>query len=169
MLLKQILREPKRNVTQPVWSQERPARKDFPLSCKAGGRFPITRKWRWTVLEFDALGAHFRLMVAYHTEVPLFHMVLGQAVKNDTRVLLRVEYDVAHPNIGWHTHSVCDDVSGVAPGMIVPGGQKRIPSAGSRHRRGNYTLNDDSMNDIIALDIAAQWFRFSYQPPLGLN
>jgi len=121
------------------------------------------------VVEFDALGAHFRLMIAYHTEVPKFQMVLGEAMRADTRVLCRVEYDISHTRFGWHAHSYCDDSFGVEPGIIIPLGQKRIPSANNLHRKTSYVLNGDSMNDIIALDVAAKWFRFSYQSSLGFQ
>ena len=50
--------------------------------------------------------------------------------------------------------------------MIKPLGQSRIPAVHDRHRRNTYTLNGDSMNDNIALSIAAKWFRFSYQSSL---
>lgn len=169
MFLKTIISAPKRNVKGRVWSQEKPARRDFPLSRKQGGRFPITRKWRWTVVEFDVDRAHFRLIVAYHTGVPNFQMVLGEALGSDTRVLCRVEYDVAHSRFGWHVHSFCDDTAEISPGVIKPHGQRRIPAASSYHRRRNYTLNGDSMNDIIALDLASDWFNFIYQKPLGID
>ncbi len=169
MLLKDVIKAPKKNVTEAVWSQEKPQRRAFPLSCKTGGCFPITKKWRWAVVEFEALGAQFRLMIAYHVEVPAFQMVLGEVMKNDTKVLLRVEYDVAHSTFGWHIHSFCEDGSLISSGMIKPLGQRRIPAAKTKHRRGEYTLSGDSMNDIIALEIAAKWFRFSYQPSLRMN
>lgn len=169
MLLKDVIKATKRNVTEAVWSQDKPQRRAFPLSCKAGGCFPITRKWRWAVVEFEALGAHFRLMIAYHVEVPAFQMVLGEVMRNDTKVLLRVEYDIAHSPFGWHIHSFCEDGSLISSGMIKPLGQKRIPEAKTKHRRSEYTLSGDSMNDIIALEIAAKWFRFSYQASLRMN
>lgn len=169
MLLKDVIKARKSKVTEAVWSQEKPQRRAFPLSCKAGGCFPITRKWRWAVVEFDALGAHFRLMIAYHVEVPVFQMVLGEVMKNDTKVLVRVEYDVAHDPFGWHVHSFCEDISLISSGVFKPLGQKRIPAAKTKHRRSEYTLSGDSMNDIIALDIAAKWFRFSYQASFGIN
>jgi hypothetical protein len=169
MLLKDAIRVAKKNVAEAVWSQDKPQRRDFPLSCVARGCFPITKKWRWSVIEFEAEGAHFRLMIAYHVEVPKFQMVLGEVMKNDTKVLIRVEYDVAHSPFGWHVHTLCEDSSSISSGMIKPLGQKRIPAAKTKHRRSEYTLSGDSMNDIIALDVAAKWFNFRYQPSLGFH
>ena len=169
MLLKDVIRAPKRKVTEAVWSQEKPQRRVFPLSCKSGGCFPITRKWRWSVVEFEAESSHFRLMIAYHVEVPAFQMVLGEAIKNDTRVLVRVEYDVAHNPFGWHVHTLCEDSLLISAGMIKPLGQRRIPAAGSKHSRSEYTLSGDSMNDIMALEIAAKWFRFGYQTTFRIS
>ena len=169
MLLKDVIYATKTDVTEAVWSQERPQRRSFPLSRLSGGCFPITGKWRWAVVAFDALDGHFRLMIAYHVEVPKFQMVLGEAVKNDTKVLLRVEYDVAHSPFGWHVHSYCEDSSLISSGMIKPLGQKRIPAARTSHRRSEYTLSGDSMNDIMALQIASDWFRFPYTPSFWTN
>lgn len=120
------------------------------------------------MVAFDALDAHFRLMIAYHVEVPKFQMVLGEAVKNDTKVLLRVEYDVSHSQFGWHVHALCEDSSTISSGMIKPLGQMRVPAARTKHRRSEYTLSGDSMNDIIALEIASDWFGFPYQPTLWM-
>ena len=46
--------------------------------------------------------------------------------------------------------------------MIKPLGQKRIPAAKTRHRRNEYTLIGDSINDTICLKIVADWFRFLF-------
>jgi hypothetical protein len=100
MHLKDVIKATKTNVTEAIWSQEKPQRRVFPLSCTTGGCFPITKKWRWSVVEFKAISVQFRLMIAYHVEVPAFQMVLGEIVKNDTNVLPRVEYDVAHSPFG---------------------------------------------------------------------
>jgi hypothetical protein len=108
-------------------------------------------------------------MIAYHVEVPAFQMVFGEATGNDTRVLVRVEYDVAHNPFGWHVHSFCDDVSLISLGMMKPFGQRRIPIAGAKHRRASYTLKGDSMSDNMALEIASKWFRFPYQTSLGID
>lgn len=169
MLIKDVIKAVKKNVSEAVWSQDKPQRRDFPLSCKAGGVFPITRKWRWTVVEFEALKVPLRLMIAYHVEVPAFQMVLGEVLKGDTKVLVKVEYDVAHHPYGWHVHVFCADTSLISAGMIKPLGQRRIPAARTKHRRTEYTLSGDSMNDIIALEIAAKWFRFKYQPSLRID
>ncbi len=169
MHLREVIKAPKTNVTDAVWSQEKPQRRIFPLSRKTGGCFPLTRKWRWAVVEFETLGSHFRLMIAYHVDLPAFQMVLGEVLKNDTKVLVRVEYDVAHSPFGWHVHSFCGDASLISSGVIKPLGQERMPAARTKHRRTEYTLSGESMNDIIALEIAAKWFRFQYQPSLRIN
>jgi hypothetical protein len=169
MLLKDVVKAPKSGVKVSAWTQDKPQRKVFPLSCKAGGCFPLTRKWRWAVVEFDAIGSHFRVMVAYHVDLPVFQMVLGEALTNDTKVLARVEYDISHSPYGWHVHSNCEDSSQVSAGIIKPLGQRRIPTAGARHRRKEYSLSGESMNDIIALEVASHWFRFGYQQSLSLG
>ena len=88
-------------------------------------------------------------MIAYHLEVPKFQMVLGEVMKNDTKVLIRVKYDVAHSPFGWHVHSFCEDSSLISSGMIKPLGQKRMPAAKTSHRRSEYTLSGDLMNESV--------------------
>jgi hypothetical protein len=94
-------------------------------------------------------------MIAYHVDLPAFQMVLGEVLKNDTKVLVRVEYDVAHSPFGWHVHSFCGDASLISSGVIKPLGQERMPAARTKHRRTEYTLSGESMNDIIALERVA--------------
>jgi hypothetical protein len=84
-------------------------------------------------------------------------------------VLARVEYHGNHPQPGWHVHASCDELALIGFGMMKPLGQTRIPGVHDRHRRKELSLNDDSMNDNIALDIAAQWFRFKHQTSMEFD
>lgn len=78
MLLKNVIYASKTAVTEAVWYQEKPQRRSFPLSCLSGGCCPVTRKWRWAVVAFDAVDGHLRLMIACHVEVPKFQMALAR-------------------------------------------------------------------------------------------
>lgn len=167
MILSEIISREKKNVFVSAWTDEKPKRKDYPLSCKAGGRFPLTRKWRWTTVEFDVSGSSYRIMVAYHKDVPEYQAVLGECDGADTKVIARLEYHGAHPIVGWHIHAVCKDGAEVEAGVMKPHGQRRLPDARSHHRRTKYldgfSLSEESMNDNMALDIAAKWFGFKHQ------
>lgn len=169
MRLRDIILAPKANVTLSEWTNDKPKKRDFPLSLsKRGGAFPLTRKWRWAVVDFDAKGLRFRLLVAYHVEVPEFKAVLGQVVGSDTRVILRLEYHANHPKLGWHVHANCEELDEISLGAMKPLGQARIPGAHDRHRRSGYTVAGNPMNDDMAVDIASDWFCFRHQLTLGI-
>lgn len=168
MNFKEIIRTQKTNVSVSTWSNDKLTKKVFPLSLKKGGAFPLTRKWRWALVEFDVDNQGFRLIVAYHVDVPEFRMVLGQSVGSDTRIVARVEYHLNHSQPGWHVHANCDELDQIGVGMVKPLSQSRIPGVHDRHRRVKYTSMGDSMNDNIALNTAVNWFRFPYQTTLGI-
>lgn len=164
MHLREIIKaKNKTNVTIGPWTGEKPRRKDFPLSRKSGGAYPLTRKWRWTTVEFGTGSAKFTILVTYHIDLPEFRALLGEQVSGDSCVLARLEYHANHPHLGWHLHVNCEDSSTLGAGMVKPLGQLRIPEVHERHRRSDYTLKDDSMNDNTALDVPAAWFRFKHQ------
>jgi len=168
MLLSEIITSEKTDVMISEWSDEKPKRGDFPLAGKSGGRFPLTRKWRWSTVRFNVSGTVFRIMVAYHKEVPEYQAVLGEVTERDTKVIARLEYHASHPEPGWHMHVSCEDTSEIRPGVMKPYGQTRLPAVRSYHRRSEYQLSGDSMNDNLALDIASDWFRFKHQTSLDL-
>lgn len=168
MHLREVIRAVKANVTTGSWSIEKPRKKDFPLSRCGGGAYPLTRKWRWCTIEFEAGGANFRLLVAYHVDLPEFLALLGEQVAGDSRVLARLEFHANHPEVGWHMHVNCEESSTLGVGMVKPLGQLRIPGVHCQHRRGEYTLNGDSMNDNMALGVVCDWFRLPYQPSLAI-
>lgn len=166
MKISDVLKADKTNMRCTKWTDELPKKADFPQSKRRGNRFPLTRKWRWCVTNFSALGKDFAIMVAYHKEVPEYQTVLAEKVGEDTRVLCRFDYHGNHPVVGWHAHSNCGDLAGVEVGMTKPSGQRRIPPVHNLHRRSSYVLGNDSMDDTLAFDIAARRFRLPVTPDL---
>lgn len=167
MRLRDVIREKnKTKVTFGPWSTEKPKRKDFPLSCKSGWCYPLTRQWRWTTVHFDIGKTSYTILIAYHLVVPEFSAILAERVSNDSRVIGRLEYHANHAEVGWHLHANCDEAHIIGVGMVKPLGQLRIPAARSKHSKGKYTLNGDSMNDNMALAIAGDRYRFPYQTSL---
>ena len=109
MNLKEIIAASnKTNISVGPWTDEKPRKKDFPLSRKSGGAFPLTRKWRWATVEFEIGSAKFRLLVAYHIDVPEYMALLGEQISGDSCVLARLEYHANHPHLGWHLHANCE-------------------------------------------------------------
>jgi len=105
-------------------------------------------------------------MIAYHRDVPEYQAVLAESLSNDTRTLARLEYHANHPVPGWHVHGSCGAVDDLDLGVTKPNGQKRFPGVHNRHRKGDYSLEGDSMNDNMALEIAAKKFAFPFTKDL---
>ncbi len=167
MKIAEVIVAQKTNVTFGAWRDDKPRKRDFPMSKRRrGGAFPLTRKWRWCTVEFDALGRKFITMVAYHRDLPEYQAVLAERLPDDTRTLARFEYHGAHPVPGWHIHAACGDVNDLELGVTKPLGQNRIPEVRSKHRRGDFVSEDDSMNDDIALKLAAERYGVPYTPNL---
>lgn len=87
MRVAQIIRAAKSDVVFSAWSDDKLKPKDFPLSKKRGKVHPLTRRYRWQVITFKALGRDYRVLVAYHTLVPEFIATVGEEVGGDCRVL----------------------------------------------------------------------------------
>lgn len=162
----EIVKASKSNVNWGDWTDKKPKKADFPMSKKRGNIFPITRKWRWVTIDFDALGRKFVVFVTYHKDVPEFQAVLAERLPQDTRTLSRLEYHGRHPVLGWHVHACCGDVSELELGITKPKGQKRIPSAHNFHRQAEFTSGEDSMSDTLAFKIAAKRYGLPYNKDL---
>lgn len=162
MKFSDFLRAPKHDLSWGDWSDNKVKKADFPMSKRRGGVFPLTRKYRWCTIKFKALEREFIVMVAYHKEVPEFLTVLAEKVGYDTRTLARFEYHGNHPQVGWHAHAVCGDLTELEVGITKPLGQKRIPAVHNRHRRDDYTWGDESMSDNLAVKTAAIRFGLPY-------
>lgn len=87
---------------------------------------------------------------------------LAEAVDGDSRVIARLDYHANESIPGWHIHANCQSLDDVGCGMTKPYGQLRVPNSRRFHRRGEYTLSGDSMNDNIALCVAFDEFRIPY-------
>lgn len=166
MKISEIVCADKTNVSWGRWGDAKPKKSDFPMSRKRGSVFPLTRKWRWTTVRFNAVSRSFVVLIAYHVDLPEYQAVLAERLDQDTRTLARLEYHGNHPVLGWHLHACCGDVSGLESGVTKPAGQKRIPSAHNPHRRTEYARGQDSMDDTLALKVAAIRFGLPYQEDL---
>ncbi|MGO9742794.1 MAG: hypothetical protein ACLPN5_15045 [Roseiarcus sp.] len=164
MKLTKIISALKTNVSHGLWSDNKVRTRDFCLSKKPGKAYPLTKMWRWRVTTFDACGRKFRLMPAYHKNIPEFSAILGEDIGADCRILARLEFHQSHA--GWHAHVVCGDTDLATPGIVKPSGVRRLPSDGSRHRNISYLTGGAVMNDHIAGLIACDFFRMPAEAPL---
>jgi len=161
MNLTQIVLSEKHNVELGRWQSEPPKKKDFPLSCRSG-KLGLSRQYRWSVTKFTAGERSFRLLTAYHKVVHNYLSYLAEALDGDSRVIARFDFHASERIPGWHVHANCEPIDEVGCGMTKPYGQLRIPHARRPHRRREYTLSGDSMNDNMALRVALDEFRIPY-------
>lgn len=159
-----VVRAPKSKLGFSQWTNEKLRTKDFPLSRKKGKVHPLSRRYRWQIIAFGALGRDFRALVGYHTQVPEFITTLGEDVGFDCRVLARWEFHGSHG--GWHVHSTCGDTDGLSPGIVKPAGTMRIPDKASYHRHTKMLNDGYDMEDAIATAIACSLVGIPYNADL---
>jgi hypothetical protein len=157
MLLIEFIRSDKSILFLGAWGEDKIRTKDFPLSRGKGKTFPLTRRYRWRVSILQACSRKFRLMVAYHTQLPEFLAVLAEDLSGDSRVLARLEFHQSHD--GWHLHPFCDDSDLATAGIVKPLGTIRLPKQGANHRNRTLLGSGDKMNDACADKIVADFFR----------
>lgn len=117
------------------------------------GRFYRLGAYRWRVIRFEALGAAFRLLIAYHGDKEQYRAVLAIEHDRDMAVLAQYEFHGTHP--GWHVLATCDDVDDAPAGMMRHPGQRRLPRARAYHRGVDFRVSSDDK----ALAVAAELFR----------
>jgi hypothetical protein len=133
------------------WDTGKMPRIAFPLS-KSRNRFYRLGAYRWRVVEFNALGHNFRLLVAYRTDKEQFRATLAMEHDRDMSVLASYEFHGTHP--GWHISAACEDMMSVPSGVMRFPGQRRFPAARAFHRRTKFRIN----NDDDAINLAAKVF-----------
>jgi len=164
MRVAKVVGAAKGDVVLSPWSDDKLKAKDFPLNRKRGKAYPITKRYRWQVITFSALGHNFRVLVAYHTLAPEFITTLAEEVGGDCRVLARWEFHGSHG--GWHVHTVCGDTDGLSVGIIKPFGTKRIPDKASYHRHTKMLNDGHGMDDVTASAVACSLVRIGHQPDI---
>ncbi|WP_147276074.1 hypothetical protein [Pelagibacterium lacus] len=164
MRLQQVKISPKTAIKIGAWSDEKLKAKDFPLSRKSGGRYPLTRRYRWQVITFECHSRSFRVLCAYHQQIPEFFAVLAEQSDGDCKVILRVEWHQSHP--GWHIHSVCGHFEDTVSGISSPKQMKRIPDSKSGHRRKTFLNTGHVMGDNVATALACEALGIQYDKEL---
>ena len=153
MRLKDIIKAEKAVVDWGRWrAGGRMPKSAFCLS-KPRGRYYRLGAYRWRVVCFEALGAAFRLLIAYHRGKEQYRAVLAIERERDMAVLAQYEFHGAHP--GWHVLATCDEVDDAPTGMMRHPWQRRLPRARGYHRRVNFRVSSDDK----ALTVAAEFFR----------
>jgi len=154
MRLREIIRIKKTVVDWGEWSDAKMPASAFSMSKRKGGGYRLGAKYRWRVIKFQAAGHNFRILVAFHQEIPNFQALLGMEVGNDMRLIADTSYHGTHP--GWHVHATCDDFKSVPTGVYQGPWIRRFPNAKNFHRLTDYTFDQSDMSDDLALEIVKQ-------------
>jgi len=125
----------------------------FPLSKRRGRSYRLGSSYRWRVITFSALGAKYRLLIAFNLIKEQYRATLAYDQDRDMSVIASYEFHGTHP--GWHLHSACGDISAIPLGTMRGPWQKRIPQPRTPHRRHVFGVSDE----VIALEVAAKFFR----------
>ena len=123
---------------------------------RSRGRFYRLGAYRWRVICFEALGATFRLLIAYHGNKEQYRAVLAIERERDMAVLAQYEFHGTHP--GWHILATCDDVDEAPVGIMRHPWQRRLPRAREYHRRVDFLASSDDK----ALTVATEFFRLHH-------
>ena len=152
MKLRDIIKAPKDVRDWGKWQPGgRMPRTAFPLS-KSRGRAYRLGAYRWRVIQFAALSARFRILVAYNADKEQYRAVLGLEQAGGLSVLAQYEYHGTHP--GWHVLASCGDAAITPAGVMRWPGQVRLPEARAVHSNVAFDIADDNQ----ALDKAARLF-----------
>jgi hypothetical protein len=152
MRLQDIIRADKKVTDNGKWDTGKMPRTAFLLSHRRSRSYRLG-SYRWRVLQFDALGSSFRLLVAYHFAKEQYRAVLAVERDRDMAVLAQYEFHGTHP--GWHVLATCGDIASAYEGVMRYPGQRRLPKARSSHRRQDFGIT----NDNYALTKAARFFQ----------
>jgi hypothetical protein len=132
------------------WESGTMSRAAFPLS-RSRGNFYRLGKYKWRLVRFEALGATFRLLIAFNDRLEQYKAMLGMDIGADTKYLASYEFHGTHP--GWHAIVSCDPVAQLPDGIKTGPWQTRIPRARQWHRRQEFGVTEAN-----AVRIACEFF-----------
>lgn len=133
---------------------------------KTGGKFPLSKArsfrvgapgWRWRVIQVEAAGVVYRVLVTYHAAKLNYVAIVATPVASDLLVLGVLENHSTHP--GWHVHAGCRKPLAADSGRLRYDSMRRTPSGAVKNNRLPFPDCDDA-----ATEIAARYFKL---PPLA--
>ena len=160
MNLREIARSPKTVTDYGSWKAGPIPQVAFRLSRAARRSYCLGPKYQWRLVQFEALGRTFRVLIAYRLDIESYRAWLALEEGNDLKVLARYEFHGTHP--GWHCHAQCDDVEQVSAGTVKHLGERRLPPPRDC-RRTKFGVTDQK-----ALTIACEFFGLTVTGDLGL-
>ena len=156
LTLGQIIRAPKDHVKIGPWKSGKIPASSFPINKQR--RLPSGSAWMWRIVEFEALGEDYRLLLRLNSEVSYYSAILGIESGGLLKVVCHHEFHLSHRN--WHCHFVRGDVHDTLPGVLRDTSRMRVYEA--EPSKANSV--DFSIEPADALAIAASRFRFPAPP-----
>ena len=135
------------------WQRGKMPRSAFPLSKPRNRAYRLGSAYRWRVVQFEAHGLAFRLLIAFSVEKEQYRAVLAFDAGRDMGILASYEFHGTHP--GWHVLGACGDIERVPQGMMRGPWQRRFPKGRAYHRRKRFRVSDEDS----ALTVAAEFYR----------
>jgi hypothetical protein len=156
--LKDVIASKKEVVGWGEWGTGKMPRSAFPLS-QSKGNFYRLGKYEWRLVQFEALGFPFRILVMLHEPFEQYKAFLGLDVLTDTKFIASYEFHGTHP--GWHVVASCEEIERLPDGIRRGPWQIRLPAANKRHRRVVF-----GVNQVNALSIACKFYGVEGAPPM---
>lgn len=158
MLLREIIEAEKVVSSYGVWKVGTIPRASFPLRKK---KMQQSHGWHWRVVEFDALGQRFIVLIRVNEQIQEYYAYLSHMREDGMAVICSHDLHVSHKN--WHCHFIQGDVTRIETGYLRDRDHMvYYPSGGSEVE---CTKNFD-VNLSNALLVAAKRFRFQ-EPDQG--
>lgn len=140
MHLRDFLRAQKSITSILGWQHTKMPKTKFPLSKNRS--FKVGVGWVWTLLEIEADGKKFRLLVAYHPGKENYFAHLGLEAGADMHLIGSLEYHSNHA--GWHAHGCCEPLEKSHVGRMRYPTMKRLPSGDKYHRNIEFGVSASS-------------------------
>lgn len=136
---------------------------------KTGGKFPLSKSrnfrvgasgWRWRVVQLEAGGRAYRVLIMYHLAKQNYLAVVGTPVGSDLLVLGVLEHHATHP--GWHVHASCKPPGSSDSGRMRYDSMRKASSGGPKNEALRFPTCDRS-----AFEIAKRYLRLPPLPDAG--
>lgn len=130
MRIQEIIRASKTGIQIGAWRRGGVPKSDFPIAKKA---YALGQTYEWRVIKFEADGVHCRVLVVLNAPKERYEAILGVMVGGMLRILCNYQYHA--PEVGWHCHAACGEISAIPAGFMRGPWVRRIPKAKSTHNR----------------------------------
>ena len=156
MRLCQIISADKEIQSTGTWGSGKMARSDWPSRTAKAKAYKFGTAYTWRIIKFTCKGLDCRVRVLFNEDKSIFRATFGVTISGDTTVLCDYEWHGSEP--GWHCHARCDEVNDLDPSKNRFG-SRRLPAAGTFHRRMEFGSVHGPMDEETAFNTALSVFR----------